>query len=239
MKEAKRVLVKMSGEALAGASSVGVDGSSCLNAAKSLLELHQAQIEVGVVLGGGNFFRGLQKSDALSLPRSGADQVGMLATMMNGLILQQTLQKLGCEATVFGSVAVEGVIDCFNLHRMQEAFKLGHVVIFVGGTGHPYFTTDTAAALRASEMEADLLLKATMQADAIYNKDPRKHADATAYQTISYQRILDEKLTPLDLTATTLCMTNEISIKFFNFKKHSLLQAVRDHSFGTLVNKEG
>ncbi|MCP5469571.1 MAG: uridine monophosphate kinase [Chlamydiales bacterium] len=214
-----------------GELSSGIEAEALASAAKKIADLSRSGVEVAVVNGGGNFFRGIAGSSAFQLERSPADQVGMLATMMNGLLLQQALTAQGVEAHVMSALECPQVAERFHWERARAHLSKGRILILVGGTGHPYFTTDTAAALRASEIGADIFLKATTRVDAIYDKDPLKESDAKPFKTIAYEDFLAQKLGILDLTAVTLCMTNRIPIRVFNFYKGSLL----DDSLGTTI----
>ena len=226
-----RILLKISGEAFKGKESSGVEAAALKNVAAKIHELQNSGVEVAVVLGGGNLFRGLAGSEELKLERSAADQVGMLATMMNGLLLEQALWKLNVKATVMSALDCPQVAERFHFEKARHQLSNGHIMIFVGGTGHPYFTTDTAAALRASEIGADFFWKATMHVDGVYDKDPLKDQSAKLYDKLSYEEFLQKKLGILDLTAVTLCMTNQIPIRVFNFNKGSLL----DDTLGTVI----
>jgi uridylate kinase len=229
----KRVLIKLSGEALEGEDRC-VDNNALEKIALQLKELLHAGFQVGVVLGGGNFFRGLQGQKSLTLRRVQADHVGMIATLMNGLILADVLHRHDVPHKVLTALPCEG-IESYSYSTMNKALETGEALLFVGGTGHPYFTTDTAAALRASEMGAALLLKATTQVDGIYNKDPRKESDAIKYTILSYKQALDEKLQVLDLTAFTLCMENKIDIRVYKYDECSFLQVLQESNYGSLV----
>lgn len=226
-----RVLLKISGEALKGRENSGVDAAALHSVCLKIQDLQNSGVEVGIVLGGGNLFRGIAGSASLKIERSAADHVGMLATMMNGLLLSQGLQACGAKAAVMSAIACPQIVDSFHFEKARARLKEGYIVIFVGGTGHPYFTTDTAAALRASEINADFFWKATMHVDGVYDKDPLKNKNANRYSNISYEDFLKEKLGILDLTAVTLCMTNKIPIRVFNFNQGSLL----DDSLGTVI----
>ena len=233
----KRVLLKISGEALADESQVGVHQDAAELVAQKIAELHTKGVEVGIVLGGGNIFRGIQGSGSFQLERTPADHLGMLSTMINGVLLERLLEKQGCSAKLLLAVDCPMIGERYNWDLAMRYLKEGNIVIFAGGTGHPYFTTDTAAALRASEIGAHLLLKATMHVDGIYNCDPRENPQAKRYQTISYQEVLDKHLGILDLTAVTLCMTQNIPIRVFKLEKSTtFVEALEDQKMGTLVN---
>lgn len=212
----KRVLLKISGELLLGSKPYGIDPAACHTLALALHHLHTSKLEVGVVIGGGNIFRGKDLKE-LGMQRTPADQIGMLATLMNGVALQQALEAVGCPAQVMSALECPKVAELYTWTKAQSALKDGKVLLFVGGTGNPYFTTDTAAALRASEIQADILLKAT-KVDGVYNKDPLKYPDAKKYATLSYSQYLAEKLQVMDATSVALCMSNKIPIFVFNMQ---------------------
>jgi uridylate kinase len=230
----KRVLLKLSGEALMGREKFGIDQTACSHIAKSIKELCDLNIQVGIVVGGGNIFRGNQAS-SFSFARTPADHIGMLATTINGLVLQQSLATLGVESRVMSALKTDSIIEEYNWLHALQALKLNIPVIFVGGTGNPYFTTDTAAALRGSEISAEILLKAT-KVDGIYNDDPMKNPKAIKYPQLTYSEVLAKKLSVMDAAAIALCRENAIPICVFNlFEKGSMLKAVCGQSVGSLV----
>lgn len=231
----KRVLLKVSGEALMGELSFGVSQEAVSLVAHKIHELHQNGIEVAVVTGGGNIFRGIQQGASWGMARTPADQVGMLATLMNGIVLNQALLKIGCKVRLMSALDCPTIAEKYQWENAMRHLKEGNILLFVGGTGHPYFTTDTTAALRACEIHADILLKATTRVDAIYDKDPRKENGAKKYEKISFQEILEKRLGILDLSAVTLCMQANIPIRVFNFYEGSLLSTLSDDPIGTLV----
>lgn len=219
-----------------GGGSFGVDPEAARVVASKILELHQKDFEVGVVIGGGNIFRGIQQGPSLGLERTAADQIGMLATLINGTVLKEALTQQGCEVRMMSALECPDVAENYHWERAMGHLKKGRILLFVGGTGHPYFTTDTCAALRAREIHADIFLKATTRVDGIYDRDPRTEEGAQKFESISYQEILRRGLGILDLSAVTLCMAGEIPIRVFNFYKGSLLDALSDQPFGTLVS---
>lgn len=232
----KRVLLKLSGESLMGSHRFGISHEACQTVAKALKEMHTAGLEIAVVIGGGNIFRGIHLKEA-GMARTPADQMGMLATLMNGIALQEALVNMYCKAKVMSALECPKVAEPYNWGKALEALTAGNILIFVGGTGSPYFTTDTAAALRASEIQADILLKAT-KVDGIYNKDPQKDPKAVKYDTISYSQILAEKLAVMDATSVALCRDNSIPILVFNmqlFYDHQITK-VLNQNLGTLVS---
>ena len=231
-----RILLKLSGEALMGDQEYGVDQDATLNVAKRIKELHEQKHELGVVIGGGNIFRGIQQGSTLGIKRTPADQMGMLATLINGIALKEALVELGCDVRIMSELDCPTVATKYQWDKVMRSLAKGRIVLFVGGTGHPYFTTDTASALKASEIGADIFLKATTRVDGIYDKDPRVHDDAKKYDTISYSELIEQKLGIIDLTAATLCMTSQIPIRIFNFYAGSLVEAISQKPFGTLVS---
>ncbi|MBA2727395.1 MAG: UMP kinase [Parachlamydiaceae bacterium] len=234
----KRILLKLSGELLMGGQNFGIDQNACDKVANALIKLQQAGLEVAVVIGGGNIFRGIQLNME-GISRTPADQMGMLATLMNGVALQQALEARGCDSKVMTALECPKVAESFNYRNAIQALNLGTLLIFVGGTGNPYFTTDTAAALRGAEINADILLKAT-KVDGIYDKDPLKNSDAKKYDHISYARVLAEKLAVMDATAISLCQYNGLPILVFNmqrlFTDDPYRQILPPQSQGTLVD---
>ncbi len=218
-----------------GNQESGIQQDSALLVANRIRELQHHGCEIGIVCGGGNIFRGIQQGSSLGLSRTPADQIGMLATLMNGIVLSQALTQLGAEVHMLSALDCPSIVELYRWDKAVRYLKEGAIVLFVGGTGHPFFTTDTTAALRASEIEADLFLKATTRVDGIYDRDPRIYPDAIKYETTTFQTILEKKLGIIDLTAAALCMANQIPLRVFNFFSGSLIDAVSERSFGTLV----
>lgn len=206
----------------------GINSEACKRVAKDIIDLHREGMEIGVVIGAGNIFRGVQGS-ALGLKRSPSDHIGMLATLMNGIALQQTIIDSGRDARVLSALDCPKVAESYTWKKATDYLEREKIVIFVGGTGNPYFTTDTAAALRASEIQADLLLKAT-KVDGVYDKDPIKYSDAKRYDVIGYSQVLAEKLKVMDATAIALCRENSIPVLVFNM--------LTDHSISEVVHKQ-
>lgn len=234
----KRLLLKISGEMIMGSQQFGVDNEACKKAALAIQGIKNCGLEVAVVIGGGNIFRGVNLNKE-GMERTAADQIGMLATLINGITLQEALTSIGCEAVVMSALECPRVAENYNWHRAHQHLKKGTILIFVGGTGSPYFTTDTAAALRANEIHADILLKAT-KVDGIYNKDPLKYADATKYDQITYKQALSEKLEVMDATAFSLCMANNLPIFVFNMERlnhYKITEILADKIHGTLVTE--
>lgn len=220
-----------------GENKFGVDRKACEHIARSIKEVHQAGVEIGIVVGGGNVFRGVQATQ-FGFERTPADQIGMLATTLNGLILQQSLAVEGVESRVMSAISIDTIVEKYVWAKAQNFLQSKIPVIFVGGTGNPYFTTDTAGALRASEMKAEILLKATT-VDGIYNDDPKKNPKAVKYTKLSYSEALSKNLKVMDATAVALCRENNIPIYVFNlFEPGSLLKAVCEEKGGTIVEGE-
>lgn len=230
----RRILIKLSGEALLGEQPYGVDPEACYKIASSIKELCKIGVQVGVVIGGGNIFRGV-KGVAAGMDRTPADHVGMLATLINGISLQQAFERVQCESRIMTAIACPVMAEPYSWKDALKYLDKGIVLIFVGGTGNPYFTTDSAAALRALEIRAEVLMKAT-KVDGIYDKDPLKHSDAVKFEKMSYSDVLAKNLKVMDATAVALCRENEIPICVFNlFSDHALMKAVCNQSAGTLV----
>ncbi|MBI3508715.1 MAG: UMP kinase [Chlamydiia bacterium] len=227
----QRILLKLSGEALMGEQNFGIDGQVCQKIAADLALLHQQGIQIALVIGGGNIFRGAR----LPLERTPADQMGMLATVMNGIALQRTLIAQGLPVRVMSAFACGSFVELYSWQNAIAALENQEIVLFVGGTGQPYFTTDTAAALRAVEIDADILLKAT-QVDGIYTEDPKRNPKAIKFDMLTYTQVLSKQLQVMDLTAITICRENQMPIRVFDlFAEQSLQRAVANEPIGTLV----
>lgn len=228
----KRILLKLSGEALAGDKKMGLDYDVITTFGKSIKKCVDAGVEVGIVVGGGNFWRGRSSG---AMDRTRADHIGMLATAMNALAVADGLENLGLEVRVQTAITMRQVAEPYIRNKAMRHFEKGRVVIFGCGTGNPYFSTDTAAALRAAEIEADIILKATM-VDGVYDKDPHKYDDAVKYDTISYNDILAHDLAVMDSTAAALCKDNGIPILVFNLEQpDNIYDACMGKSVGTIV----
>jgi uridylate kinase len=235
----KRLLLKISGETLMGSQPFGINHTACDKLARTLDRMRSSGLQVAVVVGGGNIFRGIQL-EHLGLERSPADQMGMLATLINGIALQQALGQINCKAVVMSALSCPGVVDGFDLRKAIEHLENDHVIIFVGGTGNPYFTTDTAAALRASEIQADILLKAT-KVDGVYNKDPMLFPDAKKFDSLTYSKALSDHLKVMDATAIAMCRNSNIPIFVFNMKhldENHILSVLSQEGLGTFVKGE-
>ncbi len=230
----KRILLKLSGEALMGDEPYGVDPAVTARIAQDIAGIQSLGVQTGVVIGGGNIFRGLAASTR-GMDRSTADYMGMLATVINGLALQDALEQYGVPTRVLTAIEMRAVAEPFIRRRAVRHLEKGRVVVFAAGTGNPYFTTDTAAALRAMEMRAEVILKAT-KVDGIYTADPVKHPDATKYDRVSYLQVLQERLQVMDATAISLCMDNKLPIVVFNLKEPgNIRRVVMGENIGTTV----
>lgn len=213
----QRVLLKLSGETLMGSQPFGIHQEACMQIANYLSSFHQAGIQLGVVIGGGNIFRGVDLR-LMGISRTPADHMGMLATLMNAIAIQQALMLRNVPVCVMSALECPKIAEPYHWTKALHYLEEGNIILFAGGTGNPYFTTDTAAALRASEIGADVFLKAT-KVDGIYNKDPLKNVDAIKYDTISYSEVLAEKLQVMDATAIALCRSSQIPIFVFNMRR--------------------
>jgi len=234
----RRILLKLSGEALMGGESYGIDSAVLGEVAEEIREIHQLGIEIALVIGGGNIFRGISGASR-GMDRSTADYMGMLATVMNALALQQALEKLGIPTRVQTAIDIKEVAEPYIRRRAIRHLEKGRVVLFAAGTGNPYFTTDSAAALRAIEIHADVLLKAT-KVYGIYDADPAKVPDAKRYESVTYREVLDRELKVMDTAAFALCRENSMPILVFDlFAEGNLLKAVQGAKIGTIVNSKG
>jgi uridylate kinase len=229
-----RVLLKLSGEALMGEHQFGIDPAVTTQIAREIAEIQGLGIQTAIVIGGGNLFRGLAAS-AKGMDRATADYMGMLATVINGLALQDALEHVGVPTRVVTAIEMRAVAEPFFRRRAIRHMEKGRVVVFAAGTGNPYFTTDTAAALRAMEMKADVILKGT-KVDGIYTADPMLHPDATKFESISYIKVLERGLKVMDATAISLCMDNKLPIVVFNLRTPgNMRRAVLGEAVGTTV----
>jgi uridylate kinase len=231
----KRALLKLSGEALMGEQQFGVDPAVATRIARDVGEIQSLGVETAIVIGGGNIFRGLAAS-ARGMDRATADYMGMLATVINALALQDALEQLGINTRVVTAIEMRAVAEPFIRRRAIRHLEKGRVVIFAAGTGNPYFTTDTAAALRAMEIKADVILKGT-KVDGIYTADPMIDSAATKYEAISYLQVLERQLKVMDATAISLCMDNKLPIVVFNLRKPgNIRKVVLGEAIGTTVS---
>ena len=232
----KRVLLKLSGEVLAGKEGFGIDSEALMRLSQEIKDVRDLGVQVAVVIGGGNIFRGLSGTET-GIDRATGDYMGMLATLINALALQSSLEKLGVPTRVMTPFEIRQLAEPYIRRRAIRHLEKGRVVIFAGGTGNPFFTTDTAAALRAAEIEADVILKAT-KVDGVYDRDPAKHKNATKFPTISYIDVLDMGLKVMDSTAISLCMDNKIPILVFSvLVPGNIKRVVMGEDVGTLVGE--
>ena len=230
----KRILLKLSGEVLAGGASFGIDATAILNLAKEIKSIRDAGVEIGLIIGGGNIHRGVS-GESWGISRVTSDHMGMLGTVINGLAMQDALEGLGVETRLCSAVTLKSMTEPFIIRKVSKHLSKGRVVILSGGTGNPYFTTDTAAALRASEIGAEIILKAT-KVDGIYDKDPKKFSDAKKFNKLSYTEIITSGLKVMDATAITLCQDNKIKIIVFNtLINGNMMKVVQGDNIGTLV----
>ncbi len=234
----KRVLLKLSGEILAGEAGFGIDPAVVNNLAAQMKEIHELGVQLGVVIGGGNIYRGIQ-ADSQGIDRVSGDYMGMLATAINALALQDVMEQQGIPTRVLSAIEMREICEPYIRRRATRHLEKNRVVVFACGTGNPYFTTDTAASLRAMEIGAEILLKGT-KVDGIYDKDPVKHKDAKLYPTLSFMTALKDRLKVMDAAALSLCMDNVLPIKVFNINSSgNLRRVVLGENVGTLVNMEG
>ncbi|MDH3200759.1 MAG: UMP kinase [Myxococcales bacterium] len=234
-----RVLLKLSGEALSGGpDGKSIEPSTLTAISEELADVQTLGCQIGIVIGGGNIFRGL-KGSASGMDRTAADHMGMLATIINGIALQDALEKAGVDTRVMSALEIKAVCEPYIRRRAVRHLEKGRVVIFVAGTGNPYFSTDTAAALRAMEIRADALCKAT-KVDGIYDKDPTKHDDATMVPRLSYDRFLMDRVGVMDATAVALCRDNNLPIRVFQLtQRGNIKRVVMGADVGSLVTAEG
>jgi len=232
----KRILLKLSGEALMGSES-GIDPAVLNQFAGEIHQLAQAGVQIGLVIGGGNLFRGAGLA-AAGMDRVTGDHMGMLATVMNALAMQDALRRLGTEARVMSALSIAAACENFSRDRAVQHLAKGRVVLFAAGTGNPFFTTDSAASLRAIEIGAEIMFKAT-NVDGVYTADPKQHADAERFDRLSYDDALRRQLMVMDHTAIILCRDNNMPLMVFNIHEHgNLLRAMRGEAVGSLVVKE-
>jgi uridylate kinase len=236
MRKYNRILLKLSGEALAGEAGFGVSSDIVLSVAQDIKQVVDCGVQVAVVIGGGNIFRGMAGA-ANGFSRTAGDNVGMLATLINSIMLAETLKKIGTDARVMNAFAADKVAEYFTSENAVKHLLEGRVVLISGGTGNPFFTTDTAAALRCAELKCDVFFKAT-KVDGIYDKDPMKHKDAVKFDEITHSQALEKQLKIMDSTAFSLCFDNDIEILVFELlKKENILRAVNGEKIGTTVKK--
>lgn len=228
----KRVLIKLSGEALAGDKKTGLDDSTLQSICASIKKIYDLGTEIAIVVGGGNFWRGRSSGN---MDRTRADHIGMLATAMNALALADALERAGCDVRVQTAISMQQVAEPYIRNRAVRHLQKNRVVIFGCGTGNPFFSTDTAASLRAAEIDAQVILKATM-VDGVYDSDPHKNPNAKRYSTISFDQILSEQLGVMDMTAASMCRDNHIPVLVFSLEDpDNIVRAVKQEDIGTLV----
>ncbi len=228
----KRILLKLSGEAMAGDKGVGLDFDTVLAVCREIKVCAEMGVEIGIVVGGGNFWRGRSSG---KMDRTRADHMGMLATTINALALADALEQLGCDVRVQTAIEMNRIAEPYIRNRAVRHLEKGRVVIFGCGTGNPFFSTDTTAALRAAEIDADIIFKASM-VDGVYDKDPKTNPDAVKYDTLSFSDVLNKQLKVMDMTAASLCRDNNLPILVFNMEDpHNIVRAVQGEDIGTVV----
>ena len=231
-----RILLKLSGEVLANKEGFGNDPEKVLYLAKEIEPIYKAGLNIGLIIGAGNIFRGMEAS-AGGMDRVTGDYLGMLATIMNAIALQDSLEKIGCETRALSAINVTQIAEPYIRRRAIRHMEKGRIVIIAGGTGNPFFTTDSAAALRANELGSEILLKGT-KVDGVYDRDPEKNNDAKRYGNLSYSKVIQDNLRVMDMTAITLCQENNIPIKVFNIKSSGhLYEIVMGSNIGTTIGK--
>jgi uridylate kinase len=231
----KRILLKLSGEALLGAADYGIDPKVLTRLARETLEVQRAGVEVGIVIGGGNIFRG-EGLAAAGMDRVTGDHMGMLATVINALAMQDALEKVGAHVRVMSAIKINEVCEDFIRRRAIRHLEKGRIAIFAAGTGNPFFTTDSAAALRAIEIGADLLLKAT-KVDGVYSADPNKDDNATRYETLTYDDVIQRNLRVMDTSAIALCRDHKIPLRIYDMSREGdLMRIIQGEPIGTLVS---
>ncbi len=232
----KRVLLKLSGEVLAGKQGFGIDPNRASILAQEIKSVHDLGVSIGVVIGAGNIFRGINAADR-GMDRVTGDYLGMLATIMNSIAMQDALEKIDCNTRTLSAISVNKISEPYIRRRAIRHLEKGRIVIIAGGTGNPYFSTDTAAALRATELGAEIVLKGT-KVDGIYDMDPVKHREAKKYNKITYKKVLEDNLRVMDMTAITLCLENSLPIKVFNINNTGdLKKIILGSNIGTLVSE--
>ena len=231
-----RILLKLSGEVLANKQGFGIDSEKVLYLAKEIEPIYKEGLNIGLIIGAGNIFRGMEAS-AGGMDRVTGDYLGMLATIMNAIALQDALEKIGCETRALSAINVTQIAEPYIRRRAIRHMEKGRIVIIAGGTGNPFFTTDSAAALRANELSSEILLKGT-KVDGVYDKDPLKNDDAAKFDNLSYSKVIQDNLRVMDMTAITLCQENNIPIKVFNIKSSGhLYEIVMGSNIGTTIGK--
>ena len=236
--EIQTSLLKLSGEALQGKSSYGIDPDEVKHIAEKIKEVHETGVELSLVVGGGNIYRGLAHSQSEGIERTTADYMGMLATVINGMALQNAMESAGVKTRLLTALEIQRIAEPYIRRRAVRHLEKGRVVIFAAGTGNPYFSTDTAAALRAKEINAEVILKAT-KVDGVYSADPVKDPDAVKFDELAYIDVLNRRLKVMDATAISLCMENNLPILVFNmWDEGSIMRAIKGEKIGTLVKEK-
>jgi uridylate kinase len=232
----QRLLLKLSGEALMGSQSSGIDPKIVNQIAQEVKSIRELGVQVAIVVGGGNIFRGVQSSAALGMDRAAADYVGMLATIMNSLVLQGVLESLKVNTRVQSAIEMRAIAEPYIRRRAVRHLEKGRVVIFAAGTGNPFFTTDTTAALRAAEIDANVLLMAKHGVDGVYDSDPKKNSSAKKYNRLTYNEVLSKELKAIDAAAVALAQESKIPIIVFDFSSRGLMkQIVQGENIGTMI----
>ncbi len=232
----KRILLKLSGEALMGEQDYGIDPDVISRVAREVADLSRLGVEVAIVIGGGNIFRGAGLAQA-GMDRVTADHMGMLATVMNGLAMQDALENVGKFCRVMSAIKINQVCEDYIRRRALRHLEKGRIVVFAAGTGNPFFTTDTAASLRAIEINADIMIKAT-KVDGVYDRDPKRYADAQRFERLSYDEVLTRRLEVMDATAIVMCRDNNLPLRICNiFKEGDLMRLIMGEPIGTLVER--
>jgi uridylate kinase len=235
MPQYRRILLKLSGEVMAGTASFGIDAERVQSLAKEVAEVAKSGVQLGLVVGGGNFFRGVAAA-AQNMDRVSADHMGMLATVINALALQDALEKQGVPTRVMTAISIPQVAEPYIRRRAIRHLEKGRVVVFAGGTSNPYFSTDTAATLRGLEIHADIVAKAT-SVDGVYDKDPRKHPDAVRFPVIGYSEVLSRDLRVMDASAVAMCRDNSLAIIVFNLTVHgNIMRMAMGEPIGTVIS---
>jgi len=230
-----RLLLKISGEMLSGTQDFGLDPKALEKYAKKIKDVHDKGFEIGIVIGGGNIFRGMSVA-AKGMDRVAGDYLGMMATIMNSVALQSSLEKLGCDTRVMSAITITQLAEPYIRRKAARHLEKGRIVIMAGGTGNPYFTTDTAAVLRGIEINADVIMKGT-KVDGVYDKDPKKYSDAVRYDKLTYKQIVDQELKVMDLTAVTLCKENNFPILVFDLESDdSINNALHSSKHATIIS---
>ena len=233
----QRILLKLSGEALMGNQTSGIDPKIVNQIAQEIKSVHDLGVQITIVVGGGNIFRGVQSSASLGMDRAAADYVGMLATVMNGLVLQGVLESLNVNTRVQTAIGMQAIAEPYIRRRAVRHLEKGRVVIFAGGTGNPFFTTDTTASLRAAEIDANVLLMAKHGIDGVYDNDPKKNSGAKKYNHLTYNEVLSKELKAIDATAIALAQESSIPIIVFDFSSQGLIkQIINGEKVGTMIS---